>query len=528
MEDGRVLCAVAEERFSRAKKDGRFPSRAFEFVDKEGIDVLCVSTTTNRSFAAEYERLGIVPDQQILRERAETLRSIARIENVAKRTVFVNHHDCHAASAFYFSGFSEALVVTWDAGNNSEPWNFTAQIGNGNGLHRVEESRDGSPGLNYTAITAIIGLRPGHHEGKVTGLAGFGELREGEVEKVRYYLSRFDADSTSIGTIATWRNVGSSTKIPVLEVDESMVSKAFGELGICKENLASIIQRLTEEKVLQKIEQLRRQFDAKRICLAGGLFANVLLNKKIKELGFSEIYIHPAMGDDGLALGACAHALGREGIRPFAEDTVFWGPSFGEKDTEKALVAADLTFEKSDDIEAEIAEILQQGGIVGRFSGGMEYGPRALGNRSILCEATDPAINGILNGKLRRTEYMPFAPITLEEDYPKCFSETGRAMKAMRFMTIAVDCTEQCKSETPAIVHVDGTARPQIVGTENPGLRRILGEYRARTGVSALINTSFNVHEQPIVCTPTEAIVAFQQSQIDCLALGNFLVRRRQ
>jgi len=349
---------------------------------------------------------------------------------------------------------------------------------------------------------------------------------EEELEKVKQLLDSYDSVRTLIGEIAQWQNVGSKTEAPTLEVNTDKTKNVLNMLNISRENLAAIIQHVTELQVVDKIKELKEKYKKKSICLAGGIFANVLINKKIKELGFEDIYIHPAMGDDGLALGACTYYLGQQGVTPEVKNTAFFGPSFSDIQIEKALKQKGVTYYYSNNLEKDVAIRLSRGEIIARFNGRMEYGQRALGNRSILAPAINKDINRALNKKLHRTEFMPFAPISLEEDGSRLYKNLSGTEKATKFMTIAVDCTDICKKQSPATVHIDGTARPQLVGEENPGLRKILLEYKKITGLSSLINTSFNMHESPIVFNPTDAITAYRQSDLDCLAIGNFIVSK--
>jgi carbamoyltransferase len=205
---------------------------------------------------------------------------------------------------------------------------------------------------------------------------------------------------------------------------------------------------------------------------------------------------------------------------------LYLGSQFSEKEIEQALKEAGLAFEKVDNIEERIAKYLSEGKVVARFAGKMEYGPRALGNRSILYQPTDPTVNDWLNKKLKRTEFMPFAPVILKEKASEYFINFNKAPYAAEFMTITFDVTEKCKKEAPAIVHVDGTARPQVITEEiNPSYYQILKKYEELTGLPILINTSFNIHEEPIVCSPYDAIRAFRMSKLDILAIGDFIVK---
>jgi carbamoyltransferase len=229
------------------------------------------------------------------------------------------------------------------------------------------------------------------------------------------------------------------------------------------------------------------------------------------------------MGDGGCATGAALLKCIEHGQRPDRMESAFLGPEYSPREIEDALRSAGVAYQRCDDIEVEVARLIADDRIVGRFDGRMEYGPRALGNRSILYPAHDPAVNQWLNQRLGRTEFMPFAPATLHEDREANYRNVDGAEFTAEFMTITFDCTASMRRQCPAAIHVDGTARPQLVSDANPGFQRILREYKARTGVSSVINTSFNMHEEPIVCTPSDAVRAFQLGRLDYLAIGDFL-----
>jgi carbamoyltransferase len=212
-------------------------------------------------------------------------------------------------------------------------------------------------------------------------------------------------------------------------------------------------------------------------------------------------------------------------LQPFTLENVYLGPDYSDTEIAEELRKENLQFTVSDCIEKEIAELLHKNKVVARFNGRMEYGPRALGNRSILYQAKEPEVNQWLNKQLGRTEFMPFAPATLYEDRNKCYMNVEGAEHAAEFMTITFDCTDWMKKHSPAAVHIDGTARPQLVRKEvNPSFYQIIEEYKKLSGISSVVNTSFNMHEEPIVCTPYDAIRAFKLGHLDYLAINNLLV----
>jgi carbamoyltransferase len=262
------------------------------------------------------------------------------------------------------------------------------------------------------------------------------------------------------------------------------------------------------------------------------VFANVVLNQRIADLPECEaVYVFPAMGDGGLAAGAAfGEYRKRAGGDDFLEGGrmlphVYLGNAYTNEEIETALRKSGLPYRHYDDIEGIIALLAFQGRVVARFNGAMEYGPRALGNRTILYKTDDPTVNAWLNERLNRTEFMPFAPACLAGHEQKLFHWNPAAQRAAQFMTITSDCTEWMKKNCPAVVHIDGTARPQLVDSEtNPSFHKIITRYYELSGIPVLVNTSFNMHEEPIVRTPDDAVRAYQLGRLDNLAIGEFLL----
>ena len=289
-----------------------------------------------------------------------------------------------------------------------------------------------------------------------------------------------------------------------------------------REDVAAWAQRILEDIVVAITQEHLRATGLRRLALAGGVFANVKLNQRLHELPETDaLFVCPNMGDGGLSLGALA---ARGNVAPHKLDHVFLGDGFSERDLESALRDRGLAFDRPDCVETRTAEKLAEGKIVARFDGRMEWGPRALGNRSILAPACDPAVPDRLNDQLKRSDFMPFAPALPAEDGDLYVAGADPARHAAEFMTVCFRCTPLMAERYPSVVHVDGTARAQFVRPEvNPGFHRILAEYRDRTGGGVMLNTSFNMHEEPIVCTPREAVNAFLEAGLDYLALGPFL-----
>jgi len=300
------------------------------------------------------------------------------------------------------------------------------------------------------------------------------------------------------------------------------------------EDIAAGLQKFTEEIVIKYIKNIINKFNLNQLnlSLAGGIFANVLLNQKIGELNnVKEIFIHPHMGDGGLALGSAYALLNKYMLKNHSKfennkiNDVYFGKKFNESSIINSIKINNLNYEKIDNIENIISKKLSEGKVVARFKGSMEYGPRALGNRSILYQPNDMSANDWLNKNLKRTEYMPFAPIIMEEYVDDYFEINEKIKFASNFMTITCDTKKLCKEKAKGIVHIDGTARPQIVSKKtNPSLHKVLKYYYEFTGLPLLVNTSFNIHEEPIVNSPEEAILTCKQGKFDFLAVENILI----
>lgn len=418
----------------------------------------------------------------------------------------VEHHASHAANAYYTSGFTDALIVTLD-GYGSGLAGSVSQGRDGilSRLHNVEFPH--SLGTFYESVTSALGLKPSRHEGKVVGLAAYGNpdiLKD-------VLLARFEQGEGDF---------------KILESNNLFFARWLAS-QFPKIDVAAAYQRVLEIVGTAYVAYYVRQTGIGNLVLSGGVVANVKLNQRLKEIpGVEKIFIHPNMGDGGCGTGAALLQFPATPClcRPLSD--VYWGPEFSEEEIGEALRRAQLPAVQHSPIEPKIASLIAEGKVVARFNGRMEYGPRALGNRSILYHAKEPAVNQWLNQRLGRTEFMPFAPATLYDHRHACYVNVDGAEYAAQFMTITFDCTERMKRESPAAVHVDGTARPQLVTEQaNPSFHQILTEYHRLTGIPCVINTSFNMHEEPIVCTPDDAVRAFLQGNLDYLAIGRFLVQ---
>ncbi|MCX5680065.1 MAG: carbamoyltransferase, partial [Candidatus Omnitrophica bacterium] len=434
------------------------------------------------------------------------LKKALREKKLEAKLKRFDHHKSHAVAAYYTSGFDKALVLTLDAygsGLAGSVW-----LGEAGMVRKVAAFRyPNSLGLFYETLTSSLGFKPNRHEGKIVGLAAYGDphiLHDTVISRFRLK----DGDFRYINGCNYLFLKNISTKFS-------------------KQNIASAYQSVLEEIMSGVTEYFSAKFGIENVAISGGVTANVKLNQRIFETkGIKNIFIFPDMGDGGTCVGGALMPFVEKGLKPYRLKDVYFGPEYSEPEMRKCLEEAGLNYERVDNIERRIAELLAQNKIVARFDGRMEFGPRALGNRSVMYQAKDPGINQWLNKQLGRTEFMPFAPVTLYEKRDMCYKNIEGAEYAAEFMTITCDCTSWMSKNCPAAVHVDNTARPQLIKREtNPGYYKILEEYYKLTGIPTVINTSFNMHEEPIVCTPFDAIRAFKLGKLHYMAMGNFLIQ---
>jgi carbamoyltransferase len=428
---------------------------------------------------------------------------------------FIDHHFCHIASAYYTSGFQEATVISLDGGGDGKSGRIYDVVDDVFKELASISSFD-SLGNFYSYITQLCGFKAGRHEGKITGLAAYGEpVYVPELKRIL---------TVENGML---KNVGRVFFNSALQELERLLPADFSH-----RDLAASVQAHAEDMVVQLVTHWLAHTRHYHVALAGGLFANVKINQRVHEIpGVNAVFVHPGMSDEGVPFGAAVslyYELSRAAYTPdvVTMEHVYLGPEFSNAEIRRELEAQGVEVTYYDEIEPEIARLLAGNAVVARFNGKMEYGPRALGNRTILYQATDSTVNYWLNDALHRTEFMPFAPVVMAEHAQACFKGLDGAENTARFMTSTFDCTEWMAKTCPGVVHIDNTARPQLVSeTDNPSMYRILAEYYQLTGNPCLINTSFNMHEEPIVCTPYDAIRAFKMGHLDYLAIGNWIAK---
>jgi carbamoyltransferase len=549
LEDGQILDAVNEERLNRTKLYKGRPERCLDYIlDRHAltlsdIDYFVYGWHGRRNDYLEYaQRLtkrviravqrnpecgAIIEDRlavEIDRDgetRLDFEDWMASLEIPHEKIAFVDHHRSHAWAAFACSPFEDALIFTFDGRGDLK--SVTASSGNrdtGITEHDYLLSFD-SLGFLYGQITHYLGYTPHRHEGKVTGLAANGDPAQ-TLPLFRSLISSHNGrPEAQIG--------------PYKPFYTDLHPDLIGELDqFSREDIAAGVQTHCEELVVTYIQQIIDELGSAashNICLAGGVAANVKINQRVGEIPhIDNVYVFPHMGDGGLTVGsAIQHHWDITENSRVAMPTAYLGPSYDDTKIEASLVTFgnQIIVEKLDDKITTTVDALCADRVVGYFDNRMEFGPRALGARSILFHTRDASVNDWLNKRLHRTEFMPFAPVTPEEYAAECYADWRPDHVCAHFMTKTYDCLVEFRAKHPAVVHVDGTARPQIVTEEmNGDYYRIVKQYCDRTGDRALVNTSFNQHEEPIVCKTEDAVGSLLNDNVDMLIIGGFKVTR--
>lgn len=479
-----------------------------------------------------------------------------------KKLHFFDHHLSHAASSYYCSPFEDALVITLDGSGDD----CSGVVCHGQGASLKSKFRlpaEESVGTYYKSLVALFDFLPGSHEGKITGLAALGDPSRFYKQFQRLLFLETDANGRAIIRSRCAQLMGENYRLSEIKFSHLLANHAKDfiesrnlgwdafrsrglqrfffkvfkdELGIDvnklvdiqdKADLAASCQAVLEDVVVNYVASHLRTSPSKNLALAGGVFANVKLNQKILEnSGVDNLYIHPAMGDEGLAVGAAKYFYHSTRKKlPQNLPHLYVGAKF--RVSEEAIRKSGLEYVRltADELSERAAQALRDHKIVGLFRAEAEYGPRALGHRTILANPTDKHVNQLINAKLKRTEFMPFAPVVLDDSFAEIFESDAleKSKTSAKFMTITLQVKEAWRNKIPAVVHTDGSARPQIISDKDDEVYYgTLVRFQAKTGIGALINTSFNMHEEPIVNCPNDAIRAFQASRLDYLILGDF------
>jgi carbamoyltransferase len=574
LQDGDLVAAAEEERFSRKKHDYDFPSRAIDFCLRtggiEGRDVDMVVFFEKpflkfdrilRSAMQTFPYSRGVFQESIIAWMTEKLWVKGLIRQKLgvdeSRIYFSDHHMSHAASAFLCSPFEKAAILTVDG--VGEWATATYGVGHNTDIRVMREIRfPHSLGLLYSAFTAYLGFEVNEGEYKVMGMAPFGQPRY--VEKVWKLVDqeadgsfRLDMDYFSfhrsrtntfsgkfVDLFGPPRDPGAHFFTPSSDYPSYFGARPADYDTLARQNqnyadIAASIQVVTEEMLLRMANHLHRETGLKYLCLAGGVALNSVANGRIlRETPFEELFIQPAAGDGGGALGAALFGyhmvLGKP--RSFVLRHAYWGQEFGTDDVDAFLKANNIAhthYTDDDRLMARVVAHLAAGRVVGWYQGRSELGPRALGNRSIIADPSNPAMKDIINTKIKfREPFRPFAPSVLVERAGEFFDlpEARRHFPA-RYMLYVVDVKDGQVHQIPAVTHVDGTARLQTVDEDSaPRFRRLIQTFEDASGVPVLLNTSFNLKGEPIVNTPAEAFSTFSRSGMDVLVLGQHLIEK--
>jgi carbamoyltransferase len=552
--DGTVIACAAEERFTRVKHslnlagNTLLPKRATQYCLQEaGIKASDVNLVAHycdftqqrvqqrleslKPFLSELE-MGKVSESynqvfEGMMSRKVVIDQFQAMSNVVPPAfVQVRHHCAHAASAFYPSGFADALILTLDGTGEVE----SSFIGIGHG-RTITELRSctlpTSLGGLYLIVTVYLGFKSLGDEYKVMGLAPFGDPRK--YRDLFRELVTLNGD----GTYTTPR-LGSRDLRELLLKRLGPARSSAAEIQQRHADVAAALQDSVQTAVLHSLTHARKETGLCDLCMAGGVALNCTLNGVIAHSGlFRRVFVQPASSDEGCSVGAALYAHAMQGglITPAAASWThsYWGPAYSSAEIERTLedFAGDVQWEKPARLATVVARELAGGRVVGWFQGRMEFGPRALGNRSILADPRDPGMKDRINNKVKSREaFRPFAPAVVEEEADYYFDMTG--LSHSPFMLFTVPVLPHQRTVIPAVTHVDGSARVQTVSkATNPQFWELLREFQALTGVPVLLNTSYNGKDEPIVCSPKDALRCFLSTKLDCTALGEFFVTRR-
>lgn len=548
LKGGKIIAAADEERFTRKKHDAGFPANAIRFCMKEAgvAEVDAVAYFENpmeklHRIRASFKRN--IPSYKLFRGVLESwaekklpnkVREKVRGMGITAPVIFLNHHLCHAASSYLLSPFKESAILTIDGVGEV----YTTAIGMGRGnnieLNKAIEFPD-SIGLLYSAVTTFLGFKVNNDEYKVMGLAPYGNPS-------RYY--------PQMKSLIEQKNDGSyrlNMEPFDFEAGESMcnekMEKLFGikmrekegKVTKAHKDIAAALQKVTEEAVLNILNALYRETKCQNLCMAGGVALNSVLNGKIlSRTGFKKIFIQPSAGDSGTVMGAAHYLYHMLDTKAKRERMLhsYYGPGYSNKDIREYLDENKIRyseFKSRSELLDKTAALLMDKKVVSWFHGRMEWGPRALGNRSILASPCYEDMRDILNAKVKHREmFRPFAPVVCADDASKYFECDMPLPEPSDYMLMVYPILKKWHKKIPAVTHVDGSGRLQSIRrNQNPLYYDLIKVFGRESGIPMLVNTSFNIRGEPIVCTPHDAYRCMMGTGIDCLVMGNFLVWRK-
>ena len=539
-----VQAAAAEERFTREKSTGAFPIHALQYcLEASGLALSDIDTIAHgfnyEPYRQHYHESGLGGqqfDEVFSREaQLEVLGQQLNGGGWSGKFVQVPHHLAHAASTFYVSGMDEALVVVADGMGEQE--SLTVAVGRDGKIEILKQIPSiHSLGILYSVFTLYLGFAFNMDEYKVMGLAPYGDAR-------RYFddvMELIHLQSDGSHTIPILFDNKTEEEKETYGGSMRVLIEKFGpprdpESEITKhhQDLAAALQSALQTAMLHLLRAYRKETGMRRLCMAGGVALNCTANGVIKRSRlFKEMFVQPAAGDDGSALGAALVVQQGQESRPSTTkmSLPFWGPEFTDEQIQAAIDAeprcASKRYDSYDSLATDVASMIVDGKIIGWFQGRMEFGPRALGCRSILADPRGPDMRDRINALVKkREEFRPFAPAVAAEDAPRFFEVDKGDESLYSYMLCVTQVRADYREQLPAITHVNGSARVQTVNQEeNPRFYELLKRFEADSGMPILLNTSFNVRGQPIVCNPEEAVDTFLAAGLDALVIGDHLV----
>ncbi len=553
LNDGKLVAAAEEERFTRKKHDTSFPINAIKYcLASQGI------TIRDIKYIAFYEK-PFLKFERVLSQHLESfplsfktflssmpswlnqkLRIISTIRHKLKYkgdVLFVEHHMAHAASAFLVSPFERAAILTVDGVGE---WTTTSYgMGDGNSILLMKEIRfPHSIGLLYSTITAYLGFSVNNSEYKVMGLSAWGNMDA--TTNLYYQKLKKVIDLRPDGSFAmdmSYFAYHYKDRMPSKKLCDLLggpVEWRGAQMTLRHKDIAAALQIITEEALIGILNHVYNETRCENLVIAGGVGLNSVFNGKIlKKTPFKNLWVQPASGDAGGSLGAAffANNIILRKKRNFVFEDAYLGPEFPTDEIKAFLDGKGITYTKFKDekeLVSKTASLIHQNKVVGWFQGRMEFGPRALGARSILSNPCNPQMQDILNLKVKhREKFRPFAPVVCVEDATAYFECDEPIPGPTDFMLMVYPIKEQWREKIPAVTHVDGSGRLQTIRRgQNPLYYDLIKEFGKLSGIPILINTSFNIRGEPIVCSPDDAYKCMMGTGIDCLVMGNFLIKR--
>ncbi len=554
LKDGQIVAAAEEERFTRKKHDPSFPINAINHCLKS--QNITIKDINHIGFyekpILKFERLlyqhlqtfplsiktFITSIPSWLKKKLRITKTIRKKLKYSGDVFFIEHHMAHAASAFLVSPFEKAAILTVDGVGE---WTTTAYgIAENNNITLLKEIRfPHSLGLLYSTITAYLGFSVNNSEYKVMGLAPYGNMNR---KTNKYYKKLQEViDIKQDGSYRLNMNYfvfHYAKKMPSKELCtllEGPIRKKESEIGQRHKDIAAALQMLLEDVMIKMLKHLYKETKCENLAMAGGVALNSVCNGKIlRNTPFKKIWIQPNATDGGTSIGAAAYVyntiLGHK--REHALTHAYLGPEYTTKKIEQFLHGKEIKYREFKDEQELIettAKLIHENKIVAWFQGQMEWGPRALGARSILANPCNPKAKELLNSKVKhREKFRPFAPVVCHEDAQEYFECDNPIPAPTDFMLMVYPIRKEYWDKVPAVTHVDGTGRLQTIKKEqNPAYYKLIKEFGKLSGIPMLINTSFNIRGEPIVCTPEDAYKCMMGTEIDCLIIGSFLIKRQ-